>query len=124
MRLPAPVDEAILEVVAAIPAGALLSYGDAAAIVVELGFPCGPRRVARTLSEFGQAVPWWRVVQSAGTLAGPVAQRAGVLLVADGVAVDGRRVALEEIRWKPEARTVRDLASRVDGGTRPDSVGS
>lgn len=124
MRLPSLVDEAILAVVMAVPVGRLMSYGDVAMIAADMGYPCGPRQVARALSDFGDAAPWWRVVQSAGTLAEPVADRARVLLAADGVAVDGRRVPLDEIRWRPEPGAMRSLAAQLDGGGYGDSVRS
>ena len=72
MRLPDLLDEAIPAVVAAIPAGRLVSYADVAEIASQAGYACGPRRVARALSDHGDQVPWWRVVQAAGTLAEPV----------------------------------------------------
>ena len=45
MRLPDLLDEAILAVVAAIPAGRLVSYADVAEIASQAGYACGPRRV-------------------------------------------------------------------------------
>jgi alkylated DNA nucleotide flippase Atl1 len=116
VRLPDLLDEAILAVVAAIPAGRLASYADVAEIASEAGYPCGPRRVARALSDHGDQVPWWRVVQAAGTLAEPVRQRASALLAAEGVQVDGRRVGLEELRWRPSRRELSQVVARIEGG--------
>ncbi len=116
MRLPDQLDEAILAVVAAIPAGRLVSYADVAEIASEAGYPCGPRRAARALSDHGDQVPWWRVVQAAGTLAEPVRHRASALLAAEGVRVDGRRVGLEERRWRPSLREMSQVLARIEGG--------
>jgi alkylated DNA nucleotide flippase Atl1 len=113
VSFPGDLDDVILEVVGAVPAGALATYGDVAGLVSELGHPCGPRRVARSLSMFGGSVPWWRVVHSAGTLAEPVAGRARELLAAEGIHTDGRRVPLATHRWHPDEAALRALAETV-----------
>ena len=113
MRSPNPLDEAILEVVRSVPAGRLLSYGDVAEIVVDLGSGCSARRVAGTMADFGDEVPWWRVVQAAGTLADPVAVRARQRLAAEGVNVDGRRVPLERLRWQPSPTELALIRERL-----------
>lgn len=102
-----PRDEAVLDVVSLIPEGALASYGDIAAIVSALGNPCTARQAAATLSRYGGDVPWWRVVQAAGTVADEVLPAARTLLVADGVVVVGRRVPLQELRWQADLASVR-----------------
>jgi alkylated DNA nucleotide flippase Atl1 len=116
VRLPDLLDEAILAVVAAIPAGRLVSYADVAEIASQAGYACGPRRVARALSDHGDQVPWWRVVQAAGTLAEPVRDAAGALLGAEGIQVDGRRVGLEEHRWRPSAAELSQVVARIEYG--------
>lgn len=112
MTQPSPLDELLLDLVGLIPPGSLASYGDIAALAAELGFACTARRVARTLALFGSEVPWWRVVQSTGTIAQPVLPSAVPLLLADGISVAGRRVPLDQRRWCP---TPADL-SPVQGG--------
>lgn len=118
MKPPDLLDEVILEVVAAIPAGALAAYGDVCEVVRELGFACTPRRVARTLSTYGgqPGVAWWRVVQAMGTLAEPVAVAATGHLVAEGVEVRGLRVPLADRRWSPTATGVASIAARLHLG--------
>ncbi|HSN37957.1 MAG TPA: MGMT family protein [Arthrobacter sp.] len=54
--------EAVLDVVALIPAGAAVAYGD----VAELLGSGGARQVGSVMSHHGSAVPWWRVLKSSG----------------------------------------------------------
>lgn len=116
MNPPGEVPEAILEVVAAVPAGTLTTYGDVARVVGELGLPCTARQVARTLAQYGAGVAWWRVVQAAGTLAPQVAAEAGRRLLAEGVVAEDRRVPLRELRWTPTEPQLRRLAGRLRAG--------
>ena len=53
---------AVLLVVASIPAGRVMTYGDVAA---ELG-SLGARAVGRVMALEGSSVPWWRVVRADG----------------------------------------------------------
>ena len=53
---------AVLLVVAEIPSGRVMTYGDVAA---ELGSR-GARAVGRVMATEGSAVPWWRVVRADG----------------------------------------------------------
>lgn len=59
--------ERVLEVVEAIPAGKVMSYGDVAEYLGE----GGPRQVGRVMSTWGGGVPWWRVVHADGGCASP-----------------------------------------------------
>ena len=54
--------EAVLEVVAAIPAGRVMTYGD---VAWTFGRP-GARAVGMVLRYSGGEVPWWRVVRAGG----------------------------------------------------------
>ena len=54
--------EAVLDVVALIPAGAAVAYGD----VAELLGAGGARQVGSVMSHHGSAVPWWRVLKASG----------------------------------------------------------
>lgn len=54
--------EAVLAVVADIPEGCALSYGQVAAIIGSRS----ARGVGRVMAQYGHAVPWWRVVRSGG----------------------------------------------------------
>lgn len=52
----------VLEVVAAIPRGRVMAYGDVAAAVGSRA----ARAVGTVLSHYGSDVPWWRVVRASG----------------------------------------------------------
>lgn len=54
----------VLDLVDAIPAGCVMSYGEVARV---LGAG-GPRQVGRVLALWGGGVPWWRVVHADGSL--------------------------------------------------------
>lgn len=54
--------EAVLGVVARIPAGRVMTYGD---VGIAIGSNA-PRAVGRVLALFGHASPWWRVVPASG----------------------------------------------------------
>ena len=64
--------EAVLDLVAAIPAGRAMTYGTVAEVVADLleardGVRRGgPRQVGQVMSHAGSGVPWWRVVNAAG----------------------------------------------------------
>ncbi|WP_235495102.1 MGMT family protein [Geodermatophilus sp. Leaf369] len=92
-------DEAVFDVVEAIPAGRVSTYGAIGRLV-----GVGPRRVARALSTGGGAVPWFRVVRADGTAAEQVRVRQLELLAADGVPLRGGRVDLAEVGWPDRRR--------------------
>jgi alkylated DNA nucleotide flippase Atl1 len=54
----------VLDVVEAIPAGKVMSYGDVAEYLDE----GGPRQVGRVMALWGGGVAWWRVVHADGSL--------------------------------------------------------
>mgnify|MGYP001030505199 FL=1 len=125
MTDPCPLDEVLLDLVGLIPPGSLATYGDMAALADELGFPCTARRAARTLRRFGSGVPWWRVVQSSGTVAQSVLAQATPLLSAEGITVVGRRVPLGQRRWRPTPDDLMPVASgRPGGGDSEPNSGS
>jgi alkylated DNA nucleotide flippase Atl1 len=92
------VDEAVFDVVEAIPPGRVSTYGAIGRLV-----GVGPRRVARALSGGGAAVPWYRVVRADGTAAEPVRVRQLELLAAEGVPLRGSRVDLGAVGWPDDA---------------------
>ena len=61
-RPPQDFVEAVLDIVAAIPPGSVMTYGDVAAT---LGSRAA-RAVGIVMSLSGADVPWWRVVRSSG----------------------------------------------------------
>jgi len=53
----------VLDVVDAIPAGQVMSYGD----IAEYLGQGGPRQVGRVMSLWGGGVAWWRVIHADGS---------------------------------------------------------
>ena len=93
---PSAYAERVLAVVAAVPAGRVLTYGD----VREWLGESSPRAVGVVLAWHGHDVPWWRVVLSDGRPAPVGREEALVALRREGVplAPDGR-VDLSRARW-------------------------
>lgn len=89
--------EAVLGVVAAIPAGRVLSYGD----VAEYLGRRGPRSVGRVLSMRGAGVPWWRVLRADGSVVPDLRERALAAYLAEGTPLlpGGTRVDMGRARW-------------------------
>lgn len=92
---PEDYDEAVYDVVEAIPRGCVLTYGD----IAELLGTYGPRRVAQAMSRCGGAVPWQRVIRADGTPAPAVAVRQLALLRVEGTPMVRGRVDLARARW-------------------------
>ncbi|WP_189054629.1 MGMT family protein [Longimycelium tulufanense] len=87
--------ERVREVVASIPAGRVLAYGD----VAELAGAPSPRLVGRILAVDGHDVPWHRVLRSDGTVAAHLATDQLARLRAEGVLADGQRIDMRRYRW-------------------------
>lgn len=86
---------AVLDVVARIPAGKVMTYGD----VAEYLGTGSPRTVGAVMAKHGHEVSWQRVVQASGRPAQPLVEEALVLLRAEGCPVRGGRVVLAQARW-------------------------
>ena len=89
----------VLQVIEAIPAGRVMSYGD----IAEYLAAGGPRQVGRVLATYGGSVPWWRVIHADGTPA-PGHDRAALEHYrAEGTplrsARDPVRVDMRQARW-------------------------
>jgi alkylated DNA nucleotide flippase Atl1 len=101
--------EAVLELVALIPAGTAVAYGD----VAELLGAGGPRQVGSVMSHYGNGVPWWRVLKSSGQAPPGHESEALALYLREGTPLLGRyteflrtgegrwRVDLDSGRWAP-----------------------
>ena len=85
----------ILALVARIPSGRVMTYGDIAD-VLGLG---SPRQVGRALAGADVDIPWHRVVRSDGTMAEHVRDKQRQLLLSEGVGIVGERVDLETHQW-------------------------
>lgn len=89
--------EAVLGVVARIPPGRVLSYGD----VAEYLGGGGPRAVGRVMSTRGSGVPWWRVLRADGSVVPELLDRALEHYRAEGTPLraGGERVDMVRARW-------------------------
>jgi len=102
--------EAVLDLVAAIPPGRVMTYGAVAEVLADRAEQAGdrprggPRQVGQVMSRAGSDVPWWRVVNAQG--APPERHRARALehLVAEATprTADGHRVAVRRAIWFPD----------------------
>jgi alkylated DNA nucleotide flippase Atl1 len=96
----APADDfvsAVIEVVASIPPGRVMTYGDVAAV---LGSRAA-RAVGTVMARYGSDLPWWRVIRATGHPAAGLLERAFVHYAAEGTPVTGERVDLRRARHRP-----------------------
>lgn len=100
--MPSPYAERVLDLVARVPAGRVVSYGDVADLLGE----GGPRQVGRVLARYGGGVPWWRVLRADGSPAPGLQRRALGALRADGTPMrpPGDRVDMAVARWAGPSR--------------------
>lgn len=87
--------ERVRGVVAAIPAGSVLAYGQVAA---RAGLPGRARLVGRILAEDGHDLPWHRVLRADGTPAAHLAAEQLARLRAEGVPTKGGRIPMHRYR--------------------------
>lgn len=87
--------EAVRAVVAAIPPGSVLAYGD----VAELAGLRSARLVGRILAEDGADLPWHRVLRADGSVAPHLRQEQLARLRGEGVLADGARIDMRRYRW-------------------------
>lgn len=91
----------VLDLVARIPSGRVLAYGD---IAQRLG-GMGPRTVGTVMSRYGSAVPWWRVIRSDGRPPQGLESEALERWRAEGTPmvgglVEGGRADMARARWE------------------------
>jgi methylated-DNA-protein-cysteine methyltransferase-like protein len=86
--MPADFRAKVVQVVAGLRPGEVVSYGDVAA---QAGFPGAARGVGAVLAA-SHGLPWWRVVMSSGKLAPGKEGEQARRLRAEGVAVANDRV--------------------------------
>lgn len=102
---------AVLDVVAQIPPGRVMTYGLVAEVVADVlaargSTPRGgPRQVGAVLSRHGGTVPWWRVVAADGRVPQHKAARVLAALRSEDApltsADDDARVRLSAAIWWP-----------------------
>jgi alkylated DNA nucleotide flippase Atl1 len=90
----------VLDLVDAIPAGQVMSYGD----IAEYLGAGGPRQVGRVLARYGGAASWWRVIHADGTPAPGHEEAALEHYLAEGTplrsATSPVRVDMRRARWQ------------------------
>jgi alkylated DNA nucleotide flippase Atl1 len=91
----------VLAVVARIPPGRVMSYGDIAEYVGR----GGPRQVGSVMSAWGGGVPWWRVVRADGSPASGHEVRALSHYAAEATPLrpGSDRVDMRKARWDGES---------------------
>ncbi|MGH4014692.1 MAG: MGMT family protein [Pseudonocardiaceae bacterium] len=87
--------EQVRQVVAGIPVGHVLAYGEVAA---RAGLPGCARLVGRILAEDGHDLPWHRVLRADGTPAPHLAAEQLARLRAEGVLAEGGRILMRRYR--------------------------
>ena len=94
--------ERVESLVADIPPGRVMTYGDVAAWC---GYPGAARRVGTIAASGTPGLPWHRVVRSGGYLAATSNTNTRwqeEALEAEGITVqNGRIVAFNQLRWEP-----------------------
>lgn len=83
----------VLDVVAAIPAGRAMTYGDVAAAIGSRA----PRGVGQVMAYAGGEVPWWRVVRASGHPA----------IGHEARALEHYRAEATPLRWSSDGGTFR-----------------
>lgn len=97
--------DAVRSVIALIPAGRVLSYGD----VAEILHQGGPRQVGAVMSRYGAGLPWWRVLRASGEPLRGCERQAWEHYCAEGTSLSGApdddgggyRVRIGAARWFP-----------------------
>jgi methylated-DNA-protein-cysteine methyltransferase related protein len=93
--------EEVLALVERIPEGRVMSYGAIADALAERSGRNSARQVGTIMARHGGAVPWHRVVTSAGRLVPGHEQEARQRLLADGVPLKGDHVDMSRAAWSP-----------------------
>jgi alkylated DNA nucleotide flippase Atl1 len=106
--------ERVLDLVAQVPEGQVVAYGDIARMLGE----GGPRNVGAVMSRYGADVPWWRVIRADGRPPqchdGEAVERwraEGTPMVRGSL--DGGRVDMARARWAGPGATKTLTGSRV-----------
>ena len=97
-------DQKIWQVVAAIPAGQVASYGQIADMA---GLGRQARYIGKALGKLpeGHSIPWYRVIRSNGQIAFPIGSEAfetqAQSLREEGVVVVDGRISMKQFGWRP-----------------------
>jgi methylated-DNA-protein-cysteine methyltransferase-like protein len=91
----------VLTVVEAIPPGRVMSYGAIAELLADRSGRSSARLVGTIMARYGGAVPWYRVVNSAGRFPPGHELEARKRLLAEGAVLKGDRVDMAACSWWP-----------------------
>ncbi|WP_182113498.1 MULTISPECIES: MGMT family protein [unclassified Actinotalea] len=98
--------EAVLDLVAQVPAGRVVTYGTVAEVLADALGRGGPRQVGRVMARAGADLPWWRVVNASGLPPAHLRGEALDRLAAEGCPLLGhgeaRHVAVRRALWWPD----------------------
>jgi methylated-DNA-protein-cysteine methyltransferase-like protein len=100
---PADYRRAVRIVVAAIPPGRVMAYGQIAAYLAEVSGRASPRLVGQVMARHGDGLPWHRVVRENGLPARGHEPGALRLLRAEGAPLrrGGLRLDMASAAWSP-----------------------
>lgn len=96
-------DEVIWQIVASIPKGRVVSYGQVAKIA---GYPNHARYVGTTLKHLPKntSLPWFRVINAKGEIAFPVNsdayKRQRELLESEGIIFNKHKISMKQYQWQ------------------------
>lgn len=96
----------VYAMVASIPRGCVVSYGQLAAWA---GYPQRSRQVGQALAQAPVELPWHRVVNARGCIRTHPPERQISVLQAEGVVVVGQRVDLKVFGWQVSPLHFADL---------------
>ena len=96
--------EEVLGLVERIPEGKVMTYGAVADALADVSGRNSARQIGNIMSRHGGAVPWHRVVNSAGRMPPGHEQEARQRLLSEGVPLKGggERVDLSRAHWQPD----------------------
>lgn len=104
--MPADFRQRVYAMVASIPRGCVVSYGQLAAWA---GYPRRSRQVGRALAQAPAELPWHRVVNARGCIRTQPPERQIAALQAEGVVVVGQRVDMKAFGWQVSPLSFADL---------------
>jgi methylated-DNA-protein-cysteine methyltransferase related protein len=93
--------EEVLSLVERIPEGKVMSYGAIADVLADKSGRNSSRQVGNIMARHGGAVPWHRVVTSAGRLPPGHEQEARQRLLSESVPFKGDHVDMTRAAWLP-----------------------
>ncbi|MCM4081940.1 MGMT family protein [Paractinoplanes hotanensis] len=93
--------EEVLSLVERIPQGRVMSYGAVADSLADRSGRNSARLVGSIMARHGGAVPWHRVVNSAGRMPPGHEQEARQRLLSEGVPLKGEHVNMALASWQP-----------------------